>query len=562
MLIQAKQVTKSFGDRMVFDQVTFNIQHQSRIGLVGGNGAGKTTLANLIYGKVKPDQGSIVSGTEGIKIGYLLQSVDYTVHDFQPGHFSSEILELTSELGLTRVHTWEPERLDCVSHGEKLKIALSHIWASQPDLLLLDEPTNHLDVQGVKWLVKQLESFKGAVILISHDRYFLDQTVTEIFELENGKLTPYKGNYSTYRLEKKKRIEEQKHQYEVQQKNKVHIEAQIAQMQQWAEKAHRTMRTEEGFKEYHGVKAKKRDQAIKSKLKRLNQELERNQVERPVDEPSVRFHFEGSEKRGKRVLEARDLTKHFGGRTLFNNSNFYVNYGERIGLVGPNGAGKTTFLRMLLGEEPVSSGDLWLSDSARLAFLSQDAADLPSSETALEALGLTHREDIFRARTLLAQMGIKAERLNQPTQTFSLGERIRLQLTAMLLSPLDLLILDEPTNHLDLPTREQLQETLSEFPGTLLIVSHDYYFLNQVCNKLLVIENQKIKRIEMGLEQYDSRNKRQSGISKEELLRLDTEIAAILGQLSLAVPGSNRFKELDDTYLSLLRKKREHQDRS
>ncbi|WP_134699463.1 ribosomal protection-like ABC-F family protein [Ammoniphilus sp. YIM 78166] len=557
MLIQAKQVSKSFGERAILKEISFSIQHHSRIGLVGRNGAGKTTLANLIYGKVNPDQGSVVSRTEGLKIGYLFQSVDYTVHDFQPDHFSSEILELTSELGLTRVHTWESERLGHVSHGEKLKIALSHIWASHPDLLLLDEPTNHLDVQGVKWLVKQLKSFKGAVILISHDRYFLDHAVTEIFELENGKLTPYKGNYSAYRLEKKKRIEEQKHQYEVQQKYKCRIEAQITQMQQWAAKAHRTMRTEEGFKEYHGVKAKKRDQAVKSKLKRLRQELERNRVEKPADEPSVRFQFDGSEKRGRRVLEARDLTKHFGGRTLFSNSNYYVNYGERIGLVGPNGSGKTTFLRMLLGQESLSSGHLWLSDSAKFAFLSQDAADLPSFKTALDVLGLTHREDIFRARTLLAQMGIKAEKLSQPSETFSLGERIRLQLIAMLLSPLNLLILDEPTNHLDLPTREQLQETLSQFPGSLLIVSHDYYFLNQVCDKLLVMEDQKIKRIEMSLEQYDSPNKKRSGDSKEELLRIDTEITAILGQLSLAVPGTDRFKELDDKYFALLRRKSE-----
>lgn len=562
MLIQAKNLSKSFGDQTVLKEVSFDIQQQDRIGLVGGNGSGKTTLANLIFGKLMPDQGTICkSPTSSLRIGYLLQSVNYTVQDFEQGYLSSDFLESASELGLQKFHAWEPERLDHVSEGEKLKIALSHIRASKPDVLLLDEPTNHLDVQGVNWLVKQLEDFKGAVILISHDRYFLDQTVTEIFELASGQLTRYKGNYSAYRIEKKKRVQEQQHQYEVQQKYRARLEGQIAQLQQWANKAHRTMRDQEGFKEYHGVKAKKRDKAIKSKLKRLNMELEKNKVEKPIHDSALHFHFEAGEKRGKRVIEARNLTKSFGPRTLFRDSSFYINYGERIGLIGPNGTGKTTFLRMLLGQEPISDGKLWKSDSARLAFLSQDATDMTASQTALEVLGLSHREDIFHARTLLARMGLKAEKLGQPIQAFSFGERIRLKLTAMLLSKHDLLILDEPTNHLDLPSREQLQETLMDFPGSILLVSHDYYFLNQVCDKLLVIENKTIKRLEMNLEQYEIHKKHNPHLKhqgvKEELLRLETEMTAILGKLSLVDPATDQFKDLDAKYLKLLKRIRE-----
>ncbi|MDQ0243161.1 macrolide transport system ATP-binding/permease protein [Bacillus fengqiuensis] len=560
-ILRVRNLEKNFGERTVLRDLTFDIQSQDRIGLVGLNGAGKTTLANIIYGKTAPDKGTVENGKQPLRVGYLLQSVDYQVNGYVEEDVSSDFLELASEFGLKKVHSWEHERFSHLSEGEKLKMTLAHIWASNPDILILDEPTNHLDFQGVQWLIEQIHQYKGTVILISHDRYFLDQTITKIFELEDGKLTIYDGNYSAYRTEKKKRYEDQLHQYETQQKHKARIESQVANLQQWAGKAHRTMREQEGMKEFHGVRAKKIDRAVKSKMKRLDMELEKHKVEKPKEEKKVRFQFDASGKRGKRIIEAKKLTKKFRSRTLFQDSHFYMGHGERIGLIGANGAGKTTFINMLLGKEPLTGGELWKSESLKIAYLSQDVGDMPSTKSPIEALGLTHEEDIFRARTILANMGMKENVLNRPIQTLSLGERTRVKLTEILIREHDFLILDEPTNHLDLPSREQFEETLAEFSGTMLIVSHDYYFLNRLCDKLLIIEDGMIKRVEMNLEQYKAIKNQPAVPNKqdkeERLLLLETEISAVIGELSLLTPGSDKYSELDAKFLALSKEKRE-----
>ncbi|KKI93924.1 ABC transporter ATP-binding protein [Bacillus sp. SA1-12] len=557
-ILQARNVKKYFGEKVVLDNLSFDLNKGERIGLVGPNGAGKTTLANILYGNLAPDEGSL-RRDHNLRIGYLLQSVDYSINDFN--HLSADFLERASELGLNKVHYWHQERLNHLSGGEKLKIALAQIWSSNPDILILDEPTNHLDFQGVNWLISQLENFRGTVIIISHDRFFLDKTVTKIFDLDHGKLTEYNGNYSAYRKEKKKRYEDQLHQYEVQQKYKANVEGQINQLQQWSGKAHRTMRDQEGFKEYHGVKAKKLDKAIKSKMKRLNKELEKNKIEKPEEEKKVRFQFESNRKRGKRIVEAKHLSKMFEDRYLFKDSHFYVNYGERIGIVGPNGSGKTTFLNMLLDKETITAGELIKSPSLKIAYLSQDVADMPLPQTGIEALQITEKEKLFQARTILANMGMKADKISQQIGTLSLGERTRIKLTNMLLSEYDLLILDEPTNHLDLASREQLEDTLSEFSGTILIVSHDYYFINKLCDKLLVIKDQKMTRVEMNLEQYELKKQQKTTLSKqqleEELMRINTEISAVLGELSMLTPEAKKYRELDAAFKTLTKRKRE-----
>jgi macrolide transport system ATP-binding/permease protein len=322
-----------------------------------------------------------------------------------------------------------------------------------------------------------------------------------------------------------------------------------------------TMRDQVGFKEFHGVKAKKLDRSIKSKMKRLTMELEKNKINKPNDEKKVLFQFDGSGKRGNRVLEAKKLTKRFGGRTLFEDCHFYVNHGERIGLVGPNGSGKTTFLNILLGLEGITSGEIWRSESLNIAYLSQDVADLPALKTPIEALDLVTRGDILQARTILANMGMDEEKLNQKIETLSLGERTRVKLCSMLIREHNFLILDEPTNHLDLPSREQLETALQEFSGTLLIISHDIYFLNHICDKLLVIEDGTIKRVEVGFEEYRKKGARpkteEDCNQADELLVIETELSALLGEISLLTPGQERYKQLDQQFLGLTKRKRD-----
>lgn len=555
-LIKAIGIEKSFNTRKVLDQVQFEIKQGERIGLVGYNGTGKTTLANMLAGRLAPDRG-MIEKAPSLKTGYLSQSVDYKAGDLTDSfqiNSGSDLFQFASELGLKKIYEWEENRLNHLSGGEKLKLALSMIWASKPGFLILDEPTNHLDFQGIRWLIDELKKFPGAVLIISHDRHFLDQTVTKVFEIEHGKLHFYHGNYSEYREEKQKRFENQQHQYKVQQRKKEEIDAQMEQLKSWSNKAHRASTKEEGFKEYHRVKAKKRDAQVKSKMKRLEKELEKNKVEKPIEDAKIRFQFDSQGKRGKRIIEANNLAKSFNQRTLFHGSQFYMNQGERIGLLGENGCGKTTLIKMILEEESASAGTLWRSESIKIAYLSQDAADLPEAFTALEVLGLTDREDIFRARTLFANLGLTEAHITKPIHTLSLGERTRVKLVDLLMKEYDILILDEPTNHLDLPSREQLEATLHEFSGTIIVVSHDYYFLNKLCEKVLIFEGQQIKRIEMKPEEYFNRKKQDD--TKEALLVLENRIAAILGEISLMDPKNPEYQVLDQEFHQLLKQKR------
>lgn len=567
-ILKVKDLKKHYGDQVILENVQFELKEGDCVGLVGYNGAGKTTLANLLYGKLSPDGGSITRKKE-LKIGYLLQSVDYSVHDFKgvlADQSGDRLFETTKKSGLEKVQKWEEDRLHHLSGGEKLKLALAHVWSSKPDLLILDEPTNHLDFQGIDWLVNQLKTFKGAVLIISHDRYFLDMTVSHIFELEYRTLKEFKGNYSYYRDEKKRLFEEQRHQYEVQQRYKEKIEGQMENLKNWSDKAHRestkqgspSERKQIGFKEYNRVKAKKMDIQVRSKMKRLTAELDKNKIEKPNEEVKVMFQFDASGKRGKRILEAKGLEKNFEDLQLIKKSHFYIKHGERIGIIGKNGAGKTTLIRMFQDIEGVTSGELWKSESMKLAYLSQDVNDLQENVPVLDALDLHEREQILRARTIFANIGLSEDKLQQTIGSLSLGERTRVKLVSMILKDYDVLILDEPTNHLDLPSREQLEETLNEFEGTIMIVSHDQYFINKLCDKLLVFEDGMVRRVEMSLDEYNAKAKKEFNESdiEKELLKIDNQLTAVLGKLSVISREDPTFNELDAEYGRLLKEKK------
>ena len=561
-IIKVIGLEKSFNLRKVLDNIQFEIKNGERIGLVGFNGTGKTTLANILFGKITPDKG-VIEKSSDLTIGYLSQSIDYEINDFQQslaGSTSKGIFQHASELGLHKVSDWEEDRLNHLSGGEKLKLALSMVWATKPDLLILDEPTNHLDFKGIEWLVTELEKFQGPVLIISHDRHFLDKTVKRVFEIEHGKLHFFNGNYSDYRKEKQHRMENQQHQYSVQQRQMEMVELQMDQLKSWSEKGHRNSTKQGrdfGPKEYHRAKAKKRDNQVKSKMKRLQNELEKNKIEKPAEEVQIRFQFDAQGKRGKRIIEAKRLKKSYKDRTLFYNANFYINHGERVGIIGENGCGKTTLIQMILDQESYTEGDLWRSDSIKIAYLSQDVDDLPSDKTSIEALGYTDQESVLKARTLLANLGLKEALITKPIGTLSLGERTRVKLVDMLMKEYDVLILDEPTNHLDLPSREQLENTLSEFTGTIITVSHDYYFLNKLCERLLVFENQQIQRFEMKPEEYFNKDEKKEVNDEEALLLIENKIAMILGELSIIDQKDPKYRVLDQEFKELLKQKRE-----
>ena len=562
-VIQVKELQKSFGEREILSDVSFELRNGEKIGLVGWNGAGKSTLVNILMKRIEPDKGSVT--VPHLNIGYLPQSTDnHLAVDAEL--FGERLMEQSKKLGFQK-ERWGQENLQHLSGGEKLKLSLAKIWASSPEFLILDEPTNHLDMQGVKWISEEVRNYSGAALIISHDRYFLDETVTKIFELESGKLRIYEGNYSFYRIEKQRRYEQNKRDYEKQQRKVEMIEQQISTLKDWSAKGHReagkggsnSENRQMGLREFERAKAKKKDNQIKSKLKRLNLELKKDGVEKPKEETTVSFQFESASKRGKRVLEAKGIQKQFGDRMLFDKSHFYIKHGERIGLIGSNGAGKTTFIKILLEQEKLTKGSLWISESTKVAYLTQDVTDLPGEKTPLDYLDLTHRQQETRARTLLSNMGIQQEILGKPISQLSLGERTRIKLIHMILMEYDFLILDEPTNHLDLPSREELERTLNTYTGTLLIVSHDRYLIEKLCTKLLVIENEQMKRVEVGLQEYEEQLKKKvtgSENVREELAVLETKMTELLGKISYLSAGTEEYELIDKELMKLMDLKR------
>lgn len=553
-------VQKSYGDKMILNHIGCTIQRGDRIGIVGDNGAGKTTLANIITGKIEIDKGSIDMPSGPISIGYVKQAVEAAYDELEEAAISGVILEQTSQLGLMKVQTWDQERAAHLSGGEKTKLSLAKVWSSSSDLLILDEPTNHLDLKGVEWLIEEMKSYQGAILVISHDRYFLDQTVSQILEIEGGNSYIYHGNYTDYFEEKERLYQSQLQQYDMQQKHKEKIENQMSNLQNWSDKAHRQSTKQEGFKEFYRVKAKKMDKQMKSKMKRLEKELEKNKVEKPKEKDELQFHFKQSKKRGKRIVEVKNGEIKFGERVLFQNSHFYVKYGERIGILGENGCGKTTLLRIIMGEERLSRGELWKSNSLKIGYLSQDVIDIDEAKTTLEYLGVTGRDEISEARTIFANIGFHADKIKQPISTLSFGERTRIKLVKLLLDEVDILILDEPTNHLDLASRESLEKMLQSFEGTILTVSHDHYFLKKMCDKLFDFDNHVIKRVEMGLEEYQQKIHQEPKAiqnKEEEKLLIENEISATIGQLSTLSKDDPQYEELDKKLLALMKKKRE-----
>lgn len=564
-LLRCTELTKSFGDLDVLRGVFLEISPGEKVALVGNNGEGKTTLANILFGDMEADGGSILPYTSKMKIGYLRQATSYTINTLNELFVSQEnpeeFLEVTSQMGLDKVACWDEERFQGLSGGEKTKLALAHVWTSRPDLLILDEPTNHMDFHGVEWLVGEINKFPGAALIISHDRWFLDQVVTRIYELDGGRAKEYTGNYTAYREEKQRQHISQMHHYLDEQKEQRRIEQELTRLKQWSNKAHREAGKTDGMlKEFGRVRAKKIDKRTKSRITMLEKQ-KREGTQRPQQEGKPEFDFDPAGKRGRRIIEATNLGKGYDGKVLFRNSDFFIQRGEKVGLIGPNGCGKTTLIRIFLGQEEQDNGELWLSPSLTPSYLSQDVLDLDEEKNVLEILGVVQKADVTKARTLLANMGFDAAMVTKPVAKLSLGERTRLKLAAMILQESDLLILDEPTNHLDLHSREKLEETLLDYKGTLLIVSHDRYMLERICDKLLVFEDQAVKKLECRFGEYrdtkDSKEMKQQQSSQEERLVIETRMAWLISELGKFTPEDAEYAELDREFKELVKQKRE-----
>lgn len=536
-LFKCKDVSYEINDVTLFKDVNVHVHEGDVIGIIGKNGAGKSTLLHVIYNQLVPTKGNIQWVEKNVKMSLVEQDTEvFSVEEESPVFYKKWILPTHTDFSN-------------LSGGERLKLRLAHGFSEQSDLLLLDEPTNHLDEQGSQLLIEQIKAYKGSIILVSHDRYFLDKVVTKIWSIEGTKIFEHNGNYSSYMLAREQKRHSQQREYEKQQQMAERIEAQINELTSWSQKGHAQSTKKEGMKEYWRVKAKRMDAQVQSKRKRLEKELEKAKVERVEAEYDVRFTIENHNKVGKRFLEVKDLSKNFDGRVLFNNVNFTILHGEKVAITGSNGSGKTTLIKIILGQEP-SDGDVWISPTATIGYLTQEVFDLPLEKTPGD---LFHKET-FKARgkvqNLMKHLGFTASQWKEPLQNMSMGERVKCKLMRYILEEKDVLILDEPTNHLDLPSREQLERTLAEYNGTLIIVSHDRYFLDKTTNTKLVLDNRTIQK------QLSEVTQKSSDL--EELqLKLETERQEVLGKLSFMTPKDQSYKELDCRFNELTRKLKE-----
>ncbi|MER2058389.1 MAG: ribosomal protection-like ABC-F family protein [Niallia sp.] len=527
-------------DVTIFEKINASVQHGDIIGIIGKNGAGKSTLLQLINQDIAATEGHL----KWLKENLVIRMVEQETENYDLTEENSTEMKLLEK--------WQVPTNDFhkMSGGEKLKARLARGFAVESDLLLLDEPTNHLDELSMELLQEQIKKYKGTIILVSHDRYFLDAVTTKIWSIESKKLIEHKGNYSSYMEAREQKRLTQQREYDKQQKKIKQVEGQMKEITSWSQKAHAQSTKQEFPKEYYRAKAKRMDAQVKSKQKRLEKELEKNKVERLEEEYTVSFSIEANNKKGKRFLEIKDLSKAFGTRVLFEKGNITIQHGEKIAIIGPNGSGKTTLLNIILGKEK-ADGDVWISPTANIGYLTQAVFDLPLEETPEQLFFKETFAERGKVQTLMKHLGFIPSQWKEPIKNMSMGERVKCKLMAYILEEKDVLILDEPTNHLDLPSHEQLEETLSRYNGTLLVVSHDRYFLEKITTSKIAIAEGMIQRqwTESGELKRDN---------KEDLrLKLETERQEVLGKLSFMTPKDKEYAELDRKFLELTKQIKE-----
>ena len=528
IILALQEIRKSFGTHEVLKGVSFTLQEQERMGLVGVNGCGKSTLMKIIAGAETADDGS-VNIQKGLRIGYLAQQGELsgkeTVQEvlervFDPlVRMEEEMRSLETEMAehgedaemlrrlggrydaLTReferqngygwrsqvtgvlkgLKLWEMREMETgrLSGGERTRLCLGRLLLSEPDLLLLDEPTNHLDLKSITWLEEYLNSYRGAVLVISHDRYFLDHVCGRMAELILGTVETYTGNYTQY-IEKRAEVYETRMKaWELQQKEIARQEAVIAM--------------------YRRFNREKSIRLARSREKRL-EKIER--LEKPQEEDTVQFRFETRRRTGEDVLQTEGLEKSFGERTLFRDVKMHIRAGERIALIGDNGTGKTTLLRCLTGEEKPDHGSIRWGTGVDIGYYDQHQAGLHVEKTVLdEVWDRFPRMEQYEVRGALGMFLFTGDDVFAPVSTLSGGEKGRVALTELMLRKDNVLLLDEPTNHLDMDSREVLEEALADYPGTILAVSHARYFINRFAEKGFVLEEDGIREY---LGNYDS----------------------------------------------------------
>jgi ATP-binding cassette, subfamily F, member 3 len=539
-LVSLSNVSLILGAHLVFRDLTWSIQENHKIGLIGPNGAGKSSLFKLIAGEFTPEPGGTVTRAKGISLGYLPQQpyLDPALSVYEtalagnrrwvevesqlgkledlladPAFYSdskalSRILdehqrlvdefvilggesypararEVLVGLGLEKDQFDKPARL--LSGGQKKLVCLAGLLLANPTVLLLDEPDNHLDLDGKAYLEKLINAFPGAVVIVSHDRYLLDAVVTHISELEDGQLVTYQGDYSGFVIDKEERLARQEERYRVQQREIKRLETAMKRYALWG-------------KQYDNEKFAKRAKSIQGRLERMER------VDRPVLERR-RMGFELNGWRGSnKVLEISGLEKSYRRQPVLKGIDLLIRHGERVGLIGPNGAGKSVLLRLILGLEQPDGGVIVMGPSVKAGYYAQEHETLDFEQKLMDAVrravpsGGSMSES--GAVAFLNRYLFPYRMVHQKVKELSGGERSRLQLAMIVLSGANFLLFDEPTNNLDIPSAEILEDELDDFEGSLLVISHDRYFLDRTVDRLLVLESGRLEEYPGGYSDY------------------------------------------------------------
>ena len=531
-LASLQNIEKSFGRRVLFDKLNLNVERGERVGFIGANGSGKTTLFKLIVGEMTAEAGVVAVG-DGVRVGYLQQDPTFSAEtvideaelafaemhelahrlrelEHQMGETSGDALEkvlkqyetVQHEFDLAGGYVWHHkleatllgvglpriawgQRIDTLSGGQRSRLALAKLLISEPDLLLLDEPTNHLDLAAIEWLEEYLLDFKGAMVLISHDRFLLDRLTTRIVWLTQAKLKSYPGNYSAFVTQR-----------EV---------AELTQQRQFEEQQADIEKQKEFIRRFG---AGQRSKEAKGREKRLDRLLRSDAVIQRVEtQKKIHLRLGTDQRAGDRVLSVKELSKRYGENLLFEGLKFEVGRGERIGIIGPNGSGKTTLLRMLLGEEEADDGSMRWGANLNIGYYDQRLDDFDEDRTVFEEASEGRPQKAQEIRDVLALMLFRGDDIDKRMEMLSGGERARVRLAQLLLDKPNVLVLDEPTNHLDIESCEALEGALRGFEGTILCVSHDRYFLDQTIGRLMVLDPPKMADFSGNYSEWARKNK-------------------------------------------------------
>lgn len=543
IILSAQHIAKSFGVNAVLRDVSLTVQQGDRIGLVGVNGCGKSTLMRILAGLDAQDGGEI-SLVRGLRVGYLAQqnmvtsgetvwnelqkvyeqvfAMEKKLHELEDemahahtdaqrfAQLSADYDRLTQRFEEADGYSWKSmvsgvlnglgfkpaqydQCVDSLSGGEQTRLCLARLLLQKPDLLLLDEPTNHLDMETLQWLENYLAAYKGSVLVISHDRYFLDHVCTGIVEILMGSSEQYNGNYTRYIAQRQERFESRMRAYEIQQKEIERQQAIIAR--------------------YRMFNREKSIRAAESREKALDR---MEKLEKPVDERAIRFSFEARRRTGEDVLQLTEISKSFGEKHLFHDLTLRVRAGDRVALIGPNGVGKSTLIKIIVGEEQPDTGFIRYGSNVDIGYYDQHQSTLHADKTALDEIWDRFPQmEQSNVRGALGMFLFTGDDVFKPIHTLSGGEKGRVALTTLMLRKDNLLLLDEPTNHLDMDSREVLEDALTDFGGTIITVSHDRYFINRIANRIIEMQPDGVTEYIGNYDDYIERKNRPVAVEAE-----------------------------------------------